>query len=225
MNKTLAQLIITLPLLCLPLMASCAPTVLEWSEEVKLHDGKIIVVKRKEELTGTGMPVQKRGFRKYFQFCYAPMNIVWKSKPDYFPETFDIVDGKAYAKVSISTEEQCMLHGYPKTDALYFRWDDGKAWQEIDFQDYPKGLRYNMLSNSSDLTPDRDAHGLVTIAEKVKRDSNIYYFIRKNPAVTGLNDSPSLGGPEGRCEKNKSVKVKTDGTPEVFLPITEKDCN
>lgn len=179
------------------MIARCAPEVLRWDEEVKLHDGTIIVVKRKEELAGTGMPVQRRGFRKYFQFCYPPMNIVWKSKPEYFPEAFDIVDGKAYAKVSISTPEQCMFHGYPKSDALYFTWN-GKAWQKIDYEDYPKSLRYNMLNGSSDLTPDRDARGVITIAEKEKRDAEIYYIMRKFPNVTGRNDAPSSGGDNAR---------------------------
>lgn len=220
MKRLAPKLIVAVYLCVLSLAGSCAPALLQWEEEVKLHDGKIIVIQRKEELTGTGMPVQQRGFRKYFQFCYAPMHIVWKSKPEYFPETFDIVDGKAYAKVSISGIE-CKLHGYPKTDALYFRWD-GKAWQEIDYADYPNGLRYNMLSGSSDLTPDRDARGFVTISEKEKRDAGMYYLMRKLPNVTGLNDSPKF---EGRCEKEKSILSKTDQTPDVFLPITEQDCN
>lgn len=220
--KTLIPRLTALLVLALaPLTGGCAPTVLDWSEEVKLHDGKIIVVKRHDELGVSGLPLARRGLRKYWQFCYAPMGIHWKSKPDYFPETFDIVEGKAYAKVSISGI-QCKLHDYPKTNALYFRWD-GKAWQKIAYEDYPKGLRYNMLGSTHyDDDGKRDVHGLVTIAEKEKRAPMMYYVMRKLPNVTGLNETPAY---RDICEKEKSERSQTDRTPEVFLPATHKDCN
>lgn len=101
-----------------PMLAACAPTEIDWSEEVKLHDGKIIVIKRHEELGRSGLPLAHRGSRKFWEFCYAPMNIHWRSKPDYFPEVFDIVDGKAYVRVSIGHCESCMLHGYPETNRI-----------------------------------------------------------------------------------------------------------
>ncbi len=129
MNLTLLFKRITLGIVLAgaPMPALCAPTEIDWSEEVKLHDGKIIVVKRHEELGRTGLPLANRGARKYWLFCYAPMNIIWKSKPDYFPEVFDIVDGKAYVRVSIGSCESCMLHGYPETNALYFVWEGGRG--------------------------------------------------------------------------------------------------
>jgi hypothetical protein len=205
----------------LPLVAASAPTVLDWSEEVKLHDGKIIVIKRHDEIGATGFPLFHRGARKYWQFCYAPMGIHWKSKPEYFPETFDIVDGKAYAKVSISGQE-CMLHGYPETSALYFVWEN-TAWKKIDYESYPKGLRYNLLANTHyDDNGSRDVHGLVTLEQKPQRDTNMYYIMKKFPAITGINETITR---RGICEKEKSERTITNSTSEVFLPTTRKDCN
>jgi hypothetical protein len=221
MKKFLTQLTTAFYLIILPIVGGCAPTVLDWSEEVKLHDGKIIVIKRHEEIGTSGFPVQRRGFRQYYQFCFAPMNIHWKSKPGYFPETFDIVDGKAYAKVSIGGQESCMLHGYPATNAIYFRWD-GKAWQKIDYQEYPKGLRYNMLAGTHDQDPKRDVSGLVTIADKEKRDGEIYYVMRKFPEITGLNETLDY---RDACKKWIGARGLTTSTPEIFLPATSKDCN
>ena len=221
--KTLVKIVSLLVVLTgLPVVGGCAPTLLKWEEEVKLHDGQVIVVKRKEELTGTGMPVQQRGFNKYFQFCYAPMNIVWKSKPDYVPETFDIVDGKAYAKVSIGSQLLCMQHSYPTTNALYFHWD-GKAWQKIDYADYPKGLRYNMLGSGSENDSSRDVHGLVTLAEKEKRSPTMYYLMKKKPEITGLNETPMY---KDACKKWISSGGPSPAvSPEIFLPATDNDCN
>ena len=205
----------------LPRMSASAPTVLDWSEEVKLHDGRIVVIKRHDELGAIGFPLAHRGARKYWQFCYAPMGIHWKSKPEYFPETFDIVDGKAYVKVSIGGCELCMLHGYPDTDALYFVWE-GSNWKKIDYKDFPKGLRYNMLNNTDyDDDGTRDVRGLVTIAQKEERDPNMYWLMRKRPGITGLNETVAY---HGACEKCKGIHGQTTSDSEVFLPAHSKDC-
>jgi hypothetical protein len=204
-----------------PRISTAAPTVLDWSEEVKLHDGQIIVIKRHDELGAFGFPLAHRGARKYWQFCYAPMGIHWKSKPAYFPETFDIVDGKAYVKVSIGGCELCMLHGYPDTDALYFVWEGG-VWKKIDYKDFPKGLRYNMLNNTDyDDDGTRDVRGLVTIAQKEERDPNMYWLMRKKPEITGLNETVAY---RGACIKCRGYRVDTTSNSEVFLPAASEDC-
>jgi hypothetical protein len=213
--------VFALGIVFLPRVGECAPTILDWSEEVKLHDGQIIVIKRHDELGASGLPLAHRGARKYWQFCYAPMGIHWKSKPEYFPETFDIVDGKAYVKVSIGNCELCMLHGYPDTDALYFVWEND-TWKEIGYKDFPKGLRYNMLNNTDyDDDGTRDVRGLVTIAEKEERDPNMYWLMRKKPEITGLNETRTR---RGSCHKCKGYGIQTTRTSEVFLPASRKDC-
>lgn len=203
------------------LLAACTPsTTIEWSEEVKLHDGRTIIVSRSEGL-GPRVSASLPGSPTlYYHFCYAPMRVEWKSKPEYFPETFDIVDGKAYAKVTIANCITCMLHGYPETDALYFTWEN-EAWKKIDFNTYPRGLRYNMLSNSH-LGNDesKDVHGLVTLAEKVKRDPTIY-FLMERIGITGLNEMP---GYKGACEQCKGTRVSNPISSEIFLPIEESEC-
>ena len=108
-------------------LSACAGNDIRWTEEVKLSDGKIIQLQRHVELTESGFPVQGRGFNKFFEICYPPMNIHWKSKGGYQPDIFDIVDGKAYMHVPISDCFQCKLNDFPETDALYFRWESGSG--------------------------------------------------------------------------------------------------
>lgn len=206
--------------------AFAGPTVLDWSEEVELHDGKIIVIKRHDEVGRFGFPLAHRGGRKYWQFCYAPMGIHWKSKPDYFPDVFDIVDGKAYVLVPIGSHELCMLHGYPETNALYFVWENG-AWKKIPYEEFPKGLRSNLLGNTHyDDDGSRDVRGLVTLAEKETRSPTASWLKKKHPDIYArqrtLNEHPAF---RDACKKAKSVHGQTDNTPEVFLPATRKDCN
>ncbi|MFN9388275.1 MAG: hypothetical protein ACK6DF_01790, partial [Betaproteobacteria bacterium] len=101
-----------------------------YTEEVKLSDGKVVVIQRHAELTASGFPSQRRGFVKYFEICYPPMNIHWKSKGGYEPDIFDIVDGKAYMHVPISGCRICAFYNNPPTSALYFVWENG-AWKRI----------------------------------------------------------------------------------------------
>jgi hypothetical protein len=229
--KTFKRMTWGLVLMALPLAGGCAPTEIKWEEEVKLHDSKIIVVKRHEELGLSGFPLAHRGSRKYWYFCYPPMNIQWKSKPGYFPEVFDIVDGKAYVRVTIDNCEQCMLHDFPETSALYFMWV-GNAWQKIDHKDFPAGLRFNMLGGTHyDDDGSRDVRGLVTVEEKEKLAPEMYWLMRKKPEIVGLNDRVTYLGPNQppvyareACKKCMGIRGKTTSTSEVFLPATSSDC-
>jgi hypothetical protein len=231
-TKRIKYMALGIVLSSVPMLAACAPTVIDWNEEVKLHDGKIIVIKRHEELGLTGLPLAHRGARKFWQFCYAPMNIQWKSKPDYFPEVFDIVDGKAYVRVTIANCELCMLHDYPETTALYFVWEGG-AWRKIAYKDFPAGLRYNMLGNTHyDDDGSRDVRGMVTIKQKEERAPEMYWLMRKKPEIVGLNDRVNHQGPNKPpiytrevCQKCKGIRGQTTSTSEVFLPANSKDCN
>lgn len=219
-------------LACVPITTIAAPTEINWEEEVKLHDGKIIVVKRHEELGAIGLPLAHRGSRKFWHLCYPPMNIQWKSKPEYFPEVFDIVDGKAYVRVTIGSCISCKLHGFPETSALYFVWE-GNDWKKIEFKDFPPGLRYNLLGNTYyDDDGARDVRGLVTIAQKEERAPTMYWLMRKKPEIVGLNDrvtynrkgKPPTYARDACTECRKMQSIETNATAEVFLPATSRDC-
>jgi hypothetical protein len=198
-------------------LTGCNSNEIKWTEEVKLHDGRVIQVKRRVELTETGFPVQQRGFRKYHELCYAPMGVYWKSKPEYPPYVFDIVNGKAVIKVPVEGCTTCMLQGYPAWDAAYFEWDNG-AWKKVDETPVLRGLRFNVLSDPRSGDESKDARGLITLAEKERRDGTIYYEMK----ATGRSGP---GVPPGACERCKAEKVETTRTPEVQLPSTTRNCD
>ena len=158
--------------------ASVGTTTIVWDEEVKLHDGRVIVIKRREATGGGGFPItamNKRGLTKYYEFCYPEMGLYWKSKPSYHPEILGIVNGKAYVKVPIWGTETCMFHDYPATNAIYYVWEDG-GWKKIPYEEFPPEIRRtNLLRNPWGKKPEDDAHGLVTQFEKEKRDVGLYW--------------------------------------------------
>jgi len=208
-------------LLLLPLTAGCAPTDIEWTEEVKLHDGKVIQVKRRTGLSATGFPTAKRGGYRYHELCYVPMGIHWKSLPQYKPEAFDVFGGKAYVRVPLGGCTACMLHGFPATNSIYFVWS-GSEWTKVDETQAPEGLRFNLLSAThGDDDGAFDARGLITLADKRKRDSSIYRSLERT-AARGLNERRAL---RDMCEKCKSIKIQTTSSAQVFMPSEGQSCS
>lgn len=200
--------------------AGCSADEIKWTEEVRLHDGKVIQVKRRTELTASGFPAQKRGRPRYHELCYAPMGIYWKSKPEYRPENFDIVNRRAYVKVTLGGCSTCMLHGYPETDALYFVWASG-AWKRIESAEFPAELRLNLIQNPVQANPEQDPRGLITLAAKEKLDVGLNYELKARGAKW-LGELPAY---KGMCTKCSSVKSQTDRSADVFLPSTTSRCD
>jgi len=200
-------------------------TALVWEEEVPLHDGSVIVIKRREVKSGGGFPVSgmnPRGITRSYEFCYPLMGLYWKSKggPRYQPEILEIVDGKAYVKVPISGPEACMFHDYPATNAIYFVWENS-AWKKIPYEAFPKVVRRaNLLSNAFGIKPEKDVRGLVTVFQKEQRDGIYGAMKRTKGRIQSLTDYPTW---QNACERQRGG-VKTTNTPEVFLPSTPNFC-
>lgn len=202
-------------------------TTLIWDEEVPLHDGSVIVIKRREVKSGGGFPINSmnpRGITRSYEFCYPPMGLYWKSKggPRYQPEILEIVDGKAYVKVPISGSEACMFHDYPATNAIYYVWEDS-GWKKIPYEKFPQEIRRtNLLQNPWGKKSEDDARGLVTQSEKEKRDVGIYWDMKQTKGrIQSQTDYPHM---QGECENRQGSKTQTTRTPEVFLSPTPELC-
>jgi hypothetical protein len=203
----------------LPGVAGCAPTDIKWTEEVKLHDGKVIQVKRRIELAAGGFP--KRGHAQYHELCYPPMGLHWKSKALYEPEAFDIVNGTPFVRVPLRGCSSCMLHGYPQTNSIFFAWN-GRQWTKIDEQRAPDELRFNLLRKVYvEVDGSKDARALITIAEKEQRDVNLYTVVRRTGA-RGLNEVPKL---RDYCSKCKDIPGTTASSADVLLDTEQRDCS
>jgi len=202
-------------------LTACASNEIKWAEEVKLSDGRVIQVQRRIELTESGFPVQQRGFIRYHELCYAPMNIRWKSKPGYQPDIFDVVDGKAYMHVPLFDCFKCMLQGYPETDALYFVWDDGQ-WKRITHREFPAKSEWNLLMSL--VAPagheKDDPRGLLSLEDKQGRSSSLR-LEQKKQGWKRINES---GKGIGRCNVCRTQKTTTDETPEIFINDGRSAC-
>lgn len=216
--KTLAK---TLWILWLSVaLSACASNDIRWTEEVKLSDGRIIQVQRHVELTESGFPVQSRGFNKYFEICYPPMNIHWKSKGGYQPDIFDIVDGKAYMHVPIYDCFQCKTQDYPETDALYFVWDNG-TWKRLKHEEFPAASEWNLeMSFKAAAGHEKDdAHGLVTLRDKERPSS-----LRTDQKRNGWKRVNEGGKGLGRCKACRQIETTTTRSSEIFINDDHNTC-
>lgn len=111
--------------------------VAEWTEEVKLHDGRIVVVWRKARARSSGFPNAKRGGDIDFEFKYEPMGVHWKSVNwSRDPFSFEIINGVPYLALYISDRESCQRK--PRSDyaAQFLRWSDGQ-WMDVPQAEFP----------------------------------------------------------------------------------------
>ncbi len=204
-------------------------TTLVWDEEVKLHNGRVILIKRREASGGGGFPasgMNPRGLVQYYEFCYPEMGVYWKSKgdPRYQPEILDIVDGKVYVKVPISGG-QCKFHDYPTTNAIYFVWKGG-GWKKISYEEFPREVRRtNLLISPWGIKPAGDVRGRLSVEMKEDRDSIYIAMKQTNGRIQSLTDYPHRQGECDNRKKNRGVGgVQTTNTPEVFLLPTPDLC-
>ena len=196
---------------------------IRWTEEVKLSDGRVIQIQRHVELTDSGFPAQKRGFDKYQEICYPPMNIHWKSKGGYQPDIFDIVDGKAYMHVPVTAAAECNEQGYPSTGALYFLWDHGQ-WRRIAHEEFPEASEWNLLMQTSRGSSEMDPKGLITIDDKTAgkwTDSTLRYD-KKRFGWWRVNESSARR--EGCRRWGPSTSDRASGTVELFVSDGKNGC-
>lgn len=152
-------------LLTLPILGCAGNDHIRWTEEVKLSDGQAIQIQRHVELTESGFPVSRRGFDKYHEICYPPLGVHWKSRGGYKPDIFDIVDGKAYVHVPVSSPSECAQQCSPETGAIYFVWEDGR-WKRISHEEFPAAAEWNLLMRATGSSTSTDARGLITLTDK-----------------------------------------------------------
>lgn len=154
----------------LTVLTSCADTI-TWQEEVKLNDGRVIVVtqKRRCESAYTGQNFAKCISREAWLTIKLPefgdKDIVWNEKLK--PMTLNLHAGKLYVIGRFPTGREFYLYNKPQPPYIGFRWD-GFAWQRIAFVEIPEAIYDgNMVI---DLPP--EGTSLLTIEKKNSRELN-----------------------------------------------------
>jgi hypothetical protein len=155
------------------LLAGCGADTAEWTEEVRLSDGQMVVVWRKDRRASSGFPNSHRGRLIDFELKYTPMSVHWKDAvtPTHvrFLMSFDIIDGVPHLVLE-GNSEVCI--GRPATDyaAEFLKWIDGR-WVTVPQAEFPVDRTLiNLFGDQWGHRKHGDVRGLITWLEKAERD-------------------------------------------------------
>jgi hypothetical protein len=131
------------------LNGGCAKTV-QWQEEVKLNDGRIIVVTQKRRCEGGNYTANKDATciarESWLTFRlpeFSGHEIEWHE--NLKPMTINVNDGHLYLVGLPPTSLEFRKYGMPSPPYLGFRWDKND-WIRIEFTQIPKSIyETNML--------------------------------------------------------------------------------
>ena len=149
-----------------------------WKEEVLLHDGSKIVVKRSVDRggrheIGQQPPIKEQSLT--FALPATNESITWQTEfsediglADFKPILLDIVQGKAYI---VTTPMGCLAYnkwGRPNPPYVVFKYE-GKEWKRISLQELPVEINSpNLIISSPDNEVEKIGKSLIP-AETIKR--------------------------------------------------------
>lgn len=152
-----------------------------WQEEVLLHDGSKIVVKRSVDRggrheIGQQPPIKEQSLA--FSLSTTGERIIWKSEyskdvglADFMPISFDIVAGTAYV---VANPVGCLSYnkwGRPNPPYIIFKYQN-KEWQRITVQELPPEIQTpNLIISSPDNAAERTGKGFIS-ADDVRKLNN-----------------------------------------------------
>ena len=167
-TKRIHQLLKLLIILqCGESLTSCADNKASWQEEVKLLDGRVIVVHQERRFEGAYNGSNYGGVPREFWITMnlpeiSKQEIVWHEK--VLPTNLNIFKGKLYVVAVPQTSREFYLYNKPAPPYVGYQYENGQ-WQRISFDEIPVAI-YNM-----NLSIDGEGFihdGRITLADKVK---------------------------------------------------------
>lgn len=137
-------------------MSGCATSTFTWKEEVLLHDGKRIIVKRSDiydssmrHEIGQGAPLAEH--QTTFVIPDINQTVTWKSDNRSFPNpenlnllALDFIASVPYVATTIGGSIAYNKWGRPNPPYVFFR-HDGKAWRRISLEEFPEKFKINLI--------------------------------------------------------------------------------
>lgn len=120
---------------------------IKWKEEVKLHDGRVIVVERWGKRGGRaepGQPPMQSWEEIRTKNPDTGEEIVWQEDAASGPYVLDFVNGTPYLAVSVDLLPSCRKYKFPKINFVFFKYEE-KTWKRITLEQFPKYLDTNLL--------------------------------------------------------------------------------
>jgi hypothetical protein len=145
----------------------------EWTEQVQLADGGLVIVKRSATRDKKGSPVSRRGAIRGYEVTFPDSQIKWTGSGAIRPLAIEIVKGTALVATDIHSRELCAKYGNPRGSVVMFRWNGGE-WLRVPRSEYPQDGRVNLLENPWGRTSAEDAAGYIELKDKGQRPGNYF---------------------------------------------------
>ena len=117
-----------------PLVGGCGDNILTWQEEVKLLDGRVIMVTQKRRIEEK-MPREAWLTFKLPEF--GDKEIMWHE--NLSTQVLNIYQGKLYVVSNFPSQLEFRKYGEPKPPYIGFRYDNGQ-WTRIPFNEIPEAI-------------------------------------------------------------------------------------
>jgi hypothetical protein len=160
----------------------CSPVTYRWKEEVRLHDGRLIVVERSKVMSGPREPFRSATVGKWTLAFENPDKPGKKITIDVHggadPMLLGFVQGVPYLAIQPGRGDARYFYNCPHPPYIFFRYDG--EWKRIELKELPKELVARNLPND---TPEYEARsrkwGIITsvemqkLLEIVKRENSV----------------------------------------------------
>jgi hypothetical protein len=123
---------------------------LHWKEEVKLHDGRVIVAERERRQGGRAEPGQAPPQNWEEIRARNPdtgEDVVWQDESGTAAYVLDFVGGVPYLASRVGLFRDCKKYRFPELSFVFFKYQAG-SWERIDLEKFPATLDTNLLLGS-----------------------------------------------------------------------------
>ena len=202
-----------------------------WKEEVLLHDGQKIIIKRSQSYGGRHEVGQSSPIKEHtisFTLPNSNKTITWTSEysEDVGRANFNllavhVLNGTPYI---VASPNLCLSYnkwGRPNPPYVFFKYD-GKVWQRISLEEFPAAFK--TINVALDIrgrqVEELDRMGLVS-AEKIEQ-LNAHSEIPEFKAILRNAYPGAAGGCEERVLYKGSWILPNDPTARKFIDMQQK---
>lgn len=160
----------------------CTPATYRWKEEVRLHDGRLIVVERTRVMSGSREPFRSATVGKWTLAFENPdkpgKKIAFEAHGGAAPMLLGFIGSVPYVVINPRRGDAQYFYKCPHPPYIFFRYDG--EWKRIELRDFPRELVARNLPND---TPEYEARsrkwGVITslemqkLLEIVKRENSV----------------------------------------------------
>lgn len=158
------------------------PATYRWKEEVRLHDGRLIVVERSRVMSGPREPFRSASVGKWTLAFENPDKPGKKISLDVHggavPMLLGFVGSVPYVAINPRRGDARRFYNCPDPPYIFFRHDD--EWMRIELKEFPKELHARNLPNdTAEYEVRSNKWGIITSSEMqklieiVKREDSI----------------------------------------------------